>query len=97
MEYQELAEQHTPRKIPVMGEGAAQTGQRDLRRRVEHNFTYHPPRPGQQEHYQRIREKAKELAHVILDETPESREQSIALTDLEKVVMMANAAIARKG
>ena len=64
---------------------------------VEHAFTYHAPKPGQQEKYEKIRALAKELAHAIINETPESREQSTALTDLEKCVMMANAAIARHG
>lgn len=74
---------------------AEEKGKHNKRSQVEHAFTYHPPRPGQQEKYQLIREKAKDLAFAILDLTPECREQSIALTDLEKVVMMANAAIAR--
>lgn len=32
MEYKELAEQPAPRKVPVMGDIATQTEQRDLRR-----------------------------------------------------------------
>lgn len=65
------------------------------REQVEHNFTYYPPKSGQAERYTRLREKAKEFALLILELTPEGREQSLALTELEKSVFFANAAIAR--
>lgn len=42
-----------------------------------------------------IRDKAKELALVIDDCVPDSREKSVAMTNLEQVVMWANAGIAR--
>jgi len=67
----------------------------DKKAQIENNFTYHAPKPGQPERYQRIRDKAKELALLIVELTPHSREQSIALTELETSVMFANAAIAR--
>lgn len=63
--------------------------------RIEHTFTYHKPIADQQERYQELRVKAKQLAYVILSNTPRSREQSIALTKLEEVIFIANAAIAR--
>lgn len=66
-----------------------------IRERVERDFTYHPPKPEQQSKYAAIRDKAKELALLIVDLTPESREQSLAITSLEDVVAKANAAIAR--
>lgn len=66
-----------------------------LRSRVENDFTYHPPKPGQPERYELIRSKAKDLALLILDVTPDGREQSTALTKIEEAVMHANAAIAR--
>lgn len=62
---------------------------------LENNFTYHAPKPGQPERYKRLREKAKELALLILEECPSSREQSVAITHLETSVFWANAAIAR--
>ena len=62
---------------------------------LENNFTYHAPKPGQQERYVALREKAKELAYLIKSTTPSSREQSVALTELETSVFWANAAIAR--
>ena len=67
----------------------------DKKSQVEHNFTYHAPKAGQPEKYTKMRESAKHLAHLILELTPESREQSLALTNLEQAVFWANAAIAR--
>lgn len=61
---------------------------------VEQIFKYHPPHGDQQERYVALREKAKELAVLIQTTTPESREQSVALTNLQQTVMWANAAIA---
>jgi len=58
-------------------------------------YTYHPPKGNQQERYVTIRETAKAFAALILWATPTSREQSLALTKLEEVVMWANSAIAR--
>jgi hypothetical protein len=62
---------------------------------LDNRFTYHAPKPGQQEKYVAIREKAKELAVMIVNLTPASREQSVSLTNLETSVFWANAAIAR--
>lgn len=62
---------------------------------LDRNFSYHPPKEGQPERYAKIRAKAKELAELIDAECPQSRERSIAMTDLENCVMWANAAIAR--
>ena len=63
--------------------------------KIENAFTYHAPKAGQPEKYQAIRDKCKELAYLIQDLVPESREQSLALTKLEEVSMWANAGIAR--
>ncbi len=59
-------------------------------------FTYHAPKPGQPEAYQHIRDKAHELAQLIVLLCPESRELALALTNLEQSVMWANAGIARR-
>jgi hypothetical protein len=67
----------------------------DKKAQIENNFTYHPPKPDQPERYTQLREKAKEFALLIVELTPFSREQSLALTQLEDSVMWANAAIAR--
>lgn len=63
--------------------------------KIENAFTYHAPKEGQPEKYQAIREKAKELAYLIQDLVPDSREKSLAMTKLEECTMWANAGIAR--
>lgn len=62
---------------------------------LENNFTYHAPKGDQAEHYVKLREKAKEFAALILELCPESRERSVALTELETSMFWANASIAR--
>lgn len=64
---------------------------------IEKRFTYHAPKEGQPERYEAIRDKAKELAHLINDECLPSRETSLAFTHLETAVMHANSSIARNG
>ena len=63
--------------------------------KIENAFTYHAPKEGQPAKYQELREKAKELAYLIAELVPESREQSLAVAKLEECVMWANAGIAR--
>lgn len=58
-------------------------------------FTHHPPKGDQVERYGALREKGLELARSIVANSPASREQSLALTNLETAIMFANAAIAR--
>ena len=62
---------------------------------IENNFRYHTPKQGQPEKYEAIRNKAKELAYMIEESAPNSREKSLAMTNLEQAVLWANAAIAR--
>lgn len=62
--------------------------------RVNNIFTYHPPTADQVESYTRIRNIARDFASILIHLTPESREQSLAITKLQEVVMFANAAIA---
>lgn len=65
------------------------------RDRIENIFMFHAPINDQAERYEKMRERAKELAYMIQANTPKSQEQSLALTKLEEVVFFANAAIAR--
>lgn len=67
----------------------------EMQARLDRDYQYHAPFGDQQARYVALREKAKELALLIVALTPPSREQSVALTELDKVVMTANAAIAR--
>lgn len=65
------------------------------KKEIEKCFTYHPPKEGQSERYAEMRAKIRVLADYIVDNTPSSREQGIALQYLENAMMWANAAIAR--
>lgn len=62
---------------------------------IETAFTYHPPKGDQPERYIKIRDAAKAFAFLIDECVPDSREKSVAMTNLEQVVMWASAGIAR--
>lgn len=61
-----------------------------------HNLTNHAPAsPAVVKRFEDIRRSAKLLGDDIIDLVPESRERSLALTQLEQTVMWAIAGIAR--
>jgi hypothetical protein len=62
---------------------------------LNNNYVYHAPKEGQPEKYQALRDKAKELAELINESCPESREKAVAFTQLETAMFWANASIAR--
>lgn len=62
---------------------------------IDNSFTYHAPKEEQLEKYELLRAKAKELAYLIDELCPGSREKSLAMTKLEESSMWANASIAR--
>ncbi len=63
---------------------------------VDHNLTNHAPKStGVVLTMELIRGEAKALGRLIQSEVPYSREQSLALTNLEQTVMWAIAGIAR--
>jgi len=64
-------------------------------RRLEKDFTYHPPKADQVPRYEAVRDLAKAFAGVLMMNCPPSRERSLAMTALEEAVMWANASIAR--
>lgn len=66
-----------------------------MNERIENAYAYHAPKEGQEDKCQRIRAKAKELAYLIDEECPDSREKSLAMTKLEECAMWANASVAR--
>lgn len=72
------------------------TAEEKLRIRIKNDFTYHQPPSAIGPRFVRIREKAKELALMMVELVPGGREQSTALTRLEEAVMHANAGIARQ-
>ena len=67
------------------------------RQNVDSVFSYHAPKGTQPVAYETIRAKAKELAHTILDCTPQCADQQAALRQLRECVMTANAAVALEG
>lgn len=63
---------------------------------VASRFTYHKPSSeAVVRKHEHIRMLCAELADALVDTCPESRELSLALTNLDQVCMYANAAIAR--
>lgn len=62
---------------------------------LELRFTYHPPIGNQLKRYEEIRRHGLDFANRLNELCPTSRELAIALTNLEQVIMWANAAIAR--
>lgn len=67
----------------------------DKKAKIENDFIYHAPKGDQAARYEQLRNKAKELALLIAELTPESAEQDQALQLLNLASMSANAAIAR--
>lgn len=59
-------------------------------------FTYHAPTGNQPQRYEEIRNLALNFAAELTRLCPESRELSLAFTNLEQAVMWANSAIARR-
>jgi hypothetical protein len=67
----------------------------DQRKDLDNRFTYHQPKETQGDRYVFLREHARALAEDIVCCAPPSREQALALTNLEQAIFWANAAIAR--
>lgn len=63
--------------------------------KFENIFTYHAPKADQPPRYEELRAAGKELAELIDQSCPDSREKTIAIERLEECIMWANAAIAR--
>ena len=58
-------------------------------------YTYHAPTEEQKQRHEEIRQAVLSCARTIVRLTPYSREQSTALTNLDNVMLLASAAIAR--
>lgn len=66
------------------------------RSELRNRFVYHPPTgPDQTQRYEQLRAAALVLAETVDALCPDSREKSVAITNIETAVMFANAAIAR--
>lgn len=61
---------------------------------IDNIFSYHAPTADQPQRYELIRSKARELALVIIENTPSSADQTAAIRKLRECVMTANASIA---
>lgn len=61
---------------------------------LDNLFKYHPPKGDQVERFAEIREAAQNFAQVIVDLTPESPEQTLAIRKVHSAMMDANSAIA---
>jgi hypothetical protein len=61
---------------------------------LDNVFTYHTPKGDQAQRYGSLREAARKFAHEIMLMCPESPERTLALRDVQRAVMMANASIA---
>ena len=66
-----------------------------LKKMIEKNFVYHPPKDDQPKRYEEIRRRGKNFAVYLSKNVPYSPELTLAIRDLERCVMFANAAIAR--
>lgn len=67
----------------------------DQRERIENNFRNHTVTAEQAESLGLVRETCKDVAVMLIQHCPDSRELSLALTKLEEVMFWADAAIAR--
>lgn len=66
-----------------------------MKNTIENNFKYHDVKKDQEKKYESIRRHAKILAYAIDMNCPDSREKSLAMTNLEQATMWANSSIAR--
>lgn len=64
---------------------------------VENWFTYHKPTDDQLPKYQKIRDAAKVFAKAIVENTPPSADQTVAVRKVREAVMVANQSIACGG
>jgi hypothetical protein len=60
---------------------------------IHRSLTNQPPTPEQIERIELLRQVGKTLGTAIVEQTPASREQSLAITKLEECVMWAVKAI----
>lgn len=61
---------------------------------LNHVFSYHAPKGDQEKRYDLINDGAKVFSAIILGAVPDSEERTLALRDIQRARMMANAAIA---
>jgi len=62
--------------------------------RIDNDFGYHKATAETGPMHDRTRVKFAEIAHWVIDNIPEGRDQSLCITSLEDALMRANKAIA---
>lgn len=68
----------------------------DMHGRVEHDLSLHSPKtPEVGATLDVIRQAAKDFAHIVVDATPGSREQSLPITAIEEACQWPVAAVVR--
>lgn len=83
--------------MPIVGTIPTEELRAKEKASIDDIFSYHAPKGDQPARYEAIRAKARELAHIILDNVPSCADRSSALRKLREAVMVANAAIALEG
>lgn len=63
---------------------------------IHNRFDHHAPDEERIKRHALIRSALREMAQIIVDNTPQGREQSTAVTKLEEAMFWANAGIARE-
>jgi len=89
-----IAESLTPRAVGSSSQ--RERGKMPNFRELMKRFKHHAPTEDQIPRYEKLRAAGLNVANEIRIMTPESREQSLALTHLEQAIMWANAAISRR-
>ena len=82
-----------PRGYPLVTERVLRMTT-DMHVRVANDFGFHPANDITRPLHQATRTRFRRLAEWIVEHTPASREQSLALTALQEAAMWTNAAIA---
>lgn len=63
---------------------------------IEHRFAFHAATTEEKrDAHTSVRQQCRQLADTLNEQLPEGREKALAITNLEQVMMWANAAIAR--
>jgi len=78
-------------------EGTIQALSNEDRRYLDTHFVHHPPKSGQLEKHQALRDAARQFAGLILEICPDSPEKTHALTWVQQAMMNGNAAISIHG
>lgn len=78
--------------------GKAHTYTQEQRlKRLNRSLTNHTPTPEQVNRIELLRDVAQAFGVAVIENTPESREQSLAITNLEESLMWAIKAIVLEG